>query len=156
MYKSTIGCLALLFPIGAFATGMCVHTNSYVAQLSTSIDGTSSTTGDGGAFTVTFPYPTSNLTVDGNPVQTVTGSSSCNEVSASAQYETKSTLSGVSGESTGTNCWCAMKKPFISYWVYLNNYGSNTSCASSCANACATAVKSQQAMRTAMFKIIWG
>ena len=141
--------LFLLLPLSSFATGMCVHTNSYIVQLSTTRNGTSIETGTNGAFTVTFDYPTSSFNTN-----TVKGSYACTEV-AGTPNTADNTLSAMAGEATGENCWCAMKKPLISDWVNLDSYASTDACVAACATACANAVKTSTTMRTTMFNAIW-
>ena len=141
--------LVLLCPLSAFATGMCVHTNSYVVQLSTSRNGVSIETGDAGAWTVTFDYPTSSFNTN-----TVKGASACNE-SVGTVNTADDTVSSVSGEATGEHCWCAMKKPMVSDWVYSGVYASTDACVSACATACANNVKTSSGFRTVMFGAIW-
>lgn len=149
MLKFVVTFFALLCPLCAFATGMCVHSNSYVAQLSTSRDGVSYEVGSAGAFTVTFDYPTSSFNTN-----TVKGSSACNEITGTVNTA-DSTVSSVSGETTGVNCWCAMKKPLVSDWVYSGAYASIDACSAACATACATNVQTSSTFRTAMFGAIW-
>lgn len=141
--------IVLLFPLSVFATGMCVHTNSYVVQLSTTRNGESYEVGTNGAFTVTFDYSTSSFNTN-----TVKGVSACTEVTGTPNTA-DATLSATSGESTGENCWCAMKKPLVSDWVNLDAYASTAACSAACAAACANAVKTSTTMRTAMFNAIW-
>ena len=141
--------LFALLPLSSFATGMCVHTNSYVVQLSTSRDGVSIETGDAGAWIVTFDYPTSSFNTN-----TVKGSSACNEIAGTVNTA-DATVSSVSGESTGAHCWCAMQKPLVSDWVYSGAYASADACGAACATACANNVKTSSTFRTAMFNAIW-
>lgn len=139
----------LAVPVSAFATGMCVHTNSYVVQLSTSRDGVSVEIGDAGSWIVTFDYPTSSFNTN-----TLKGSSACNEIAGTVNTA-DATVSSVSGETTGAHCWCAMKKPLVSDWVYSGAYASATACGTACATACANNVKTSSTFRTAMFNAIW-
>jgi hypothetical protein len=141
--------LFAFFPLVANATGMCVHTGSYVVQLSTSRDGVSFETGNDGAWSVTFDYPTSSLNTN-----IVRGFASCNEVSGTINTADNG-VSAVAGESTGVNCWCSMKMPLISDWVNAGVYASAAACSAACATACATAVKTNSTFRTAMFGAIW-
>lgn len=149
MWRFILGLGVLMIPFSAFATGMCVHTNSYVVQLSTSRNGVSVETGDAGAWTVTFDYPTSSFNTN-----TVKGSSACNEIAGTVNTA-DDTVSSISGESTGVHCWCAMKKPLVSDWVYSGAYASTDACGTACATACANNVKTSSTFRTAMFNAIW-
>ena len=149
MIKNLFALFVCLCPLHAFATGMCVHTNSYVAQLSISHDGVSYETGNAGTWTVTFDYPTSSYNTN-----TVKGSSACNEIPGAANTADP-TMSSISGEATGVNCWCAMVKPLISDWVYSGAYASIDACSAACATACATGVKTSSDTRRAMFNSIW-
>ena len=132
----------------AGATIMCMHSNSYVATLLRSRDGVSITVGQNGAWTTTFDYYTSSLnTMD------VTGIAACNEVTGTAN--TADGTVSTSAADSGVNCWCTMKSPLRSDWVYSGSYASDSACASSCATACATNVKTSTAFRTAMFEAVW-
>lgn len=132
----------------ANATTMCMHSNSYVATLLRSRDGVSITTGQNGAWTTTFDYYTSSLnTMD------VTGLAACNEVTGTSN--TADGTVSTSPADTGQNCWCAMKLPLVSDWVYSGAYASDSECASSCQTACATNAKTSTAFRTAMFESVW-
>lgn len=149
MRKILVIFVIFMCPLCAFATGMCVHSGSYVAQLSTSRDGVSYAVGSSGAWTVTFDYPTSSFNTN-----TVKGSSACNEIAGTANTA-DATVSSVSGEATGVNCWCAMTKPLVSDWVYSGAYASTDACVAACSAACATNVQTSSTFRTAMFGAIW-
>ncbi|MBO7508884.1 MAG: hypothetical protein J6T57_01220 [Alphaproteobacteria bacterium] len=146
--KKTLGLIGIFICCGANATTMCMHSNSYVATLLRGRDGVSITTGQNGAWTTTFDYYTSSLNT-----MNVTGFAACNELTGTANTADGTVSTSVA--DTGQNCWCSMKTPLVSDWVYSGAYASDSDCASSCQTACATNVKTSTAFRTAMFEAVW-
>lgn len=148
MKKTILIFMVLFIPIVAGATTMCVHSNSYVATLLRSRNGASVTTGANGTWTVTFDYYTSSLnTMD------VSGLAACNEVAGTVNTADGTVSTAVS--DIGVNCWCMMKTPLVSDWVYSGAYASDSACASSCTAACANNVRTVTAFRTAMYESVW-
>lgn len=142
----------LIAPIASWGTSMCVHTNSYVAQLSIYDDGVSHTTGENGAWVVTTAYNTSSFNT---PV--IKGYAACTEVGAENTVSTADTTVGITGgESTGPYCWCVMNKPLVSYPVLAyKDYADIAACSAGCADKCGTLIQTSQSFRTAMFESIW-
>ena len=142
----------LMIPIVANATGMCVHSNSYVAQLSVYNDGTAHTTGQNGAWTVTVPYITSSFNTP-----YIKGASACLEIGANNAVNTAdSTVGLIGGDVSGAYCWCVMRAPLASYPVLAyKDYADSAACSAACADKCGTLVKTNQTFRSAMFESIW-
>lgn len=141
--------LVCVLPMVANATGMCVHTNTYVGQLLASRDGVSYETGDGGAWLVNTDYVTSSFNT---PI--IKGASACIEKEGVVNTA-DSTVTALSGELVEPHCWCAMAKPLISDWVYVKTFDTLAECGSGCASACGNAVMTSTALRTSMFQAIW-
>ena len=146
------GILPVLCVASVHATSMCVHSNSYVAQLSATENGTAYTTGANGSWTVTVPYITSSTNTS-----YITGYAGCAEVGADIAINTAdTTVSITGGEATGPYCWCVMKTPLVSYpTLAYKDYADTATCSAGCADKCGTVVQTVAAFRTAMFSAIW-
>lgn len=142
--KRTIICLiCVLGCVSAHGQTMCKHTNTYIASVSKSINGTSSTV-------ISAANKTWSATFS---AYTITGNAACNEVSGTVNT-VNTGLYTVAGD-VGQYCWCQMQTPMSSYWVFLNTYASADACASGCTGACGTAVQSNTTFRTALLESVW-
>lgn len=146
--KIIIFIAGMVAPIVATATSMCVHTDSYVAILSTSDDGLSYTTDTGGVWTVTVGYVTSS-----NNTSYISGYAGCAEAGASLTVDTADTTVGITGgEATGPYCWCVMKKPLVSYPVLAwKDYATTEACSAACAAKCGDKVQNSSSFRAVLF-----
>ena len=148
MKKIFVIFLAMIFISPVLATTMCVRTGAYVVTLLRSRDGLSYTTDGSGGWTVNFDYDTSSLYTS-----VVTGFAACNEISGT--FATADGTLSTSVSDTGLNCWCMMKTPLVSDWVFLNTYSSDADCASGCATSCANNIKTSTAFRTGVYGAVW-
>ncbi len=58
-------------------------------------------------------------------------------------------------EDEGSNCFCKMKLPAASYFVFIKTYNDNTSCANNCAKDCAIEIAEKSVYRSAIYESIW-
>jgi hypothetical protein len=133
-----------------------MRTSSYIGVFQKNVDGTSAEVVSSADKTwrVTFNY-----TIYGDR-NYLTGFASCNEIDGSTKGHVQTNL--VTGASdVGTHCWCEMYPITLdhggptSYWVYLQVFGSENSCASDCTLACANAMKDDDEFRTDVFESMW-
>ncbi|MDR2269092.1 MAG: hypothetical protein LBD94_02815 [Rickettsiales bacterium] len=88
-------------------------------------------TPDSGTWSVTSDESSTDV------YHTVTGMSFCSSTN-SGTYTDGSPSYDTSTVSNNTNCWCRMTSPNLGgSWVFLDVYGSASSCASNCAILCA-------------------
>ena len=152
--KRFIVLFGLVFAItAAFAdTNICRKNNTLVILLSKSTNGQSATSdASDKTWSVTFNYTT--MSVQSRTSSSISGEAACNEISGSANTPNTALITSVTDE--GTNCWCSMTAPAISYWVFNQTYGTSAACASGCAAACASSVNTSTLFRTGMFGAIW-
>lgn len=135
---------------GAYGFTTCARNNSYIGIFKKNVDGTSKQVDSTNkTWKVVFDY------------MTITGLASCNDISGTAN--TPKTNLVTAAADTGIHCWCEMwpvtdygyESGPTSYWMYLQAYGSDSTCASSCTDACASAVKDDDTFRTAVFESMW-
>ncbi|MBO4683104.1 MAG: hypothetical protein J5611_00795 [Alphaproteobacteria bacterium] len=143
MKKTLVGLICACSVFAADAQTMCKHKNTYIASISKSTNGTSSTVTNAANKTWSATFPN----------YTITGNAACNEISGTAN--TVNTALYTTAGDQGTYCWCQMQTPLSSYWVFLDTYGTDSACASGCAGACATAIQSNATYRTAILNSIW-
>ena len=150
--KKIIMAIAGIVIIGTSAYGFttCARNNSYIGIFKKNVDGTSKQTDSTNkTWKVVFDY------------MTITGFASCNDISGTANTPKTNLVTGAA--DTGIHCWCEMwpvtdygyETGPTSYWIYLQSYGSDSTCATSCTDACATAVKDDDTFRTAVFESMW-
>lgn len=80
---------------------------------------------------------------------------SCSDFSVGAQYTVVTGNQVVPSDTYGTNCWCALRRPATSYFMYLRSYDSVDACVSGCARLCADGVVGSYAFRDKLFEAVW-
>ena len=133
----------------ACATSMCVHTGSYVVTMSVSKNGVSSSDSGDGTWTATFNYPLSNK-VNNNNV--MIGGWGCNDTTGSENVADSNL--DTSSSDTGVNCWCVLRSPLMSKWVFVHEYGTSAECSAGCAANCGRHAQTSSAFRGAMYNTI--
>lgn len=83
------------------------------------------------------------------------GVASCSEFSAGAQYTVVTGNQVVPADDTGAHCWCALRRPATSYFMYLRSYDSVDLCTAGCARMCADGVVGSYAFRDKLFEAVW-
>lgn len=142
--KKLFVCVMCVFALcSADAQTMCVRKNAYVASVSKSTNGTSAAVTDASLkkWSATFAN------------YTITGNAACNEISGTANTVNTALYTGPGDQ--GQYCWCSMQTPMSSYWVFLDTYSNDSTCASGCTLACATATQSNVTFRTALLESVW-
>lgn len=136
-----IMCLGMLSAYGATT---CIHTRTGVFILKKSVNGISSShnTNDM-TWSVTFDY---DIVPNNSSYRTLTGNATCNEITTDVSGGAiKKGVSNVYLRATsadvGTMCWCAMNEPVSSWWVFMQAYPDEDTCAASCAAACEDGMK---------------
>ena len=148
MKKISILIVCIIAPFCANAIQMCAHSNTYVITMLRSRDGVSSTADTNGTWTVTFDY-----SLTSQNAKTMTGRGACNEITGTVNTGDSSVSPTLT--DTGKNCWCMMKFPVVSDWIFINEYSTESECAQSCTALCADNAKTSTAFRTVMYENIW-
>ncbi len=127
----------------AHAYTICAKLNTYVGVVRKGVNGTVANvtnTASKKQWAVEYDY------------KTITGYAACNEISGT--FATPQTNLYTNAGDAGQYCWCEMwpiyddddttnyhyETGITSYWVFLHDYTTSSSCASSCASACANAM----------------
>ena len=130
--KRIIACgLAVLCAAPVAASTICAEDDVIAIILDPTINKTSSNAVSINAelmeWGTTFPYGS------------IWGVAACIGVAGSTGSENLTDSNGelvVGGERTGKYCWCQMRHPVRSRWVFLNTYGSADACRTGCVNYC--------------------
>ena len=81
---------------------------------------------------------------------------SCSEYVGNAKRYTALTDNRVMpAEDIGAHCWCALRRPATTYFMFLETYDSVDACLSGCAKQCANGVVSSFTFRNNLFEAIW-
>ncbi len=80
---------------------------------------------------------------------------SCSDFSVGAQYTVVTGNQVVPADDTGAHCWCALRRPATSYFMYLRSYDSVDACVSGCARLCADGVVGSYVFRDKLFEAVW-
>ena len=129
--------------VSAYATDTCLHDNTTVLTIWKSKNGVrTSFNNSDKTWTVTMDY--NMLPLDPSS-KTIYGLSTCNEISTNTAGGTVSRGDANvylrdSKIDAGPYCWCQMRAPVSSWWVFYNQYADAGTCASKCASDCASAI----------------
>lgn len=144
MKKLLLTCVLCLCAVAAYGATTCIHTRTGVFMLKKSANGISSSHNNSDmTWSVTFDY---DIVPNNSSYRTLTGNATCNEITTATDGSdiTKNganTYLRASTSDVGTMCWCSMSAPVSSWWVFMQAYADEETCASSCAAACADGVK---------------
>ena len=58
-------------------------------------------------------------------------------------------------EDIGVHCWCALRRPATTYFMFLETYDDVSACLAGCAKQCADGVRSSYSFRNNLFEAIW-
>ena len=146
----------------SYASTMCVRNNTYVGTLRNNVNGVVSDVTNGVVngnqkkqWAVTYDY------------KTITGYAACNGYTGN--FGVPLTNLDTGARNAGQYCWCQMwpirdkedlthynrETGITSYWVFLNDYSTSSSCGESCTSACANAMATNERYRTAVFESVW-
>lgn len=159
MKQIMIFLMVILCSTVSYAYTICAKKGTYVGVLRKNVDGTVAdvtNTSTKKQWSVEYEY------------KTITGYAACNEISGTAN--TAKTNLITNAIDAGQYCWCKMwpiyddddttnyhyESGITSYWVFLADYSTASSCASSCTSACANAMANNtNGFRSAVFESVW-
>ena len=83
------------------------------------------------------------------------GITSCSEYAGASKYVVTTGNQVAPAEDTGTHCWCALRRPATTYFMFLETYDDVSACLAGCAKQCADGVRSGYSFRNNLFEAIW-
>ena len=149
MKRIIVCCVALLCAAPVAASTICAEDDVIAIVLDPTISPTKYTqTADLMEREITFPYGS------------VWGVAACIDVAGGAagqiapeNFTDSNGAPVIGGERTGKYCWCQMRHPARSRWVYLKSYGSIASCRGDCTGhySCGGNVQRNATIQSAVF-----
>lgn len=83
------------------------------------------------------------------------GITSCSEYPGTSKYTFVTGNQVTPADDTGTHCWCALRRPATTYFMFLETYDDVGTCVSNCAKKCADGVVSGYSFRNHLFEGVW-
>lgn len=83
------------------------------------------------------------------------GVASCSEYVGNSQYTFVTGYQVTPADDVGIYCWCALRRPATTYFMFLQAYNSVDACVADCAAQCANGVRSSYLFRNHLFEGVW-